>query len=44
MAAEEGRYKEAAREQAELALSEGVKFEMSLRVVESVPMRFEARR
>lgn len=34
---------EAARDQAELALSEGVEFEMSLRVVRNVPVRFEAR-
>lgn len=34
---------EAARDQAELALSEGVKFDMSLRVVRNVPLVFEAR-
>ncbi|KAE8137314.1 cytochrome P450 [Aspergillus pseudotamarii] len=35
---------EAARDRAELALSEGVKFDMSLRVVHSLPVRFEARK
>lgn len=34
---------EAARDRAELALSEGVEFSMSLRVVRNVPVRFEAR-
>ena len=34
---------EAARERAELALSEGVKFDMSLRITRNVPVRFEAR-
>ncbi|THC87717.1 hypothetical protein EYZ11_012839 [Aspergillus tanneri] len=35
---------EAARDRAELALSEGVKFDMSLRAVHSVPVQFEARK
>ncbi|KAE8407188.1 cytochrome P450 [Aspergillus pseudonomiae] len=35
---------EAARDRAELALSEGVKFDMSLRVVHGLPVRFEARK
>ncbi|KAJ5938242.1 hypothetical protein N7454_004584 [Penicillium verhagenii] len=34
---------EAARERAELALSEGVTFDMSLRITRNVPVRFEAR-
>ncbi|KAJ5720785.1 cytochrome P450 [Penicillium malachiteum] len=34
---------EAARDRAELALSEGVKFDMSLRVTQSVPIKFEPR-
>ncbi|PYH91563.1 cytochrome P450 [Aspergillus ellipticus CBS 707.79] len=34
---------EKARERAELALSEGVRFDMSLRVMRNVPVRFETR-
>ncbi|KAJ6007871.1 hypothetical protein N7540_011847 [Penicillium herquei] len=34
---------EAARERAEFALSEGVKFDMSLRITQNVPFKFETR-